>query len=161
MLEVFKIVVLCLFCTLLISLISATLFRTSLFVTLLTLFYDFDKNTPIERHAINKIHNGYLKVRNIYRVIYEFFKETTKLFYVTNMNNVNKQNSDFDLSRFNRSGSVYSPISKIGNGSTSRRLQPSHTSTPLTRLPPWQRNSTSPVAKVNSLQNTSINRSPR
>lgn len=161
MLESFKIVVLCLICTILISFITAWLFRGVLLLLLIVVFYDFDTNTPLERHAINKSQHAYLKVRKLYEIIYKFIQNQNRYEYATNSQIMNKQPSEFDLSRFSRSGSVYSPISKL-NGSTSvtRRLQPTHTSTPLTRTSPWQRNSITPV-KATSYINSTTSRSPR
>lgn len=159
MLEVFKIVVLCLICTIFTALFSTVLLTTVLFIVLTVLFYDFDFETPFERHAINKIKHAYLKVRNIHQIIHPNLNYSNQYICTPNMSNINKPAMDFDLSRFNRSGSVFSPISRIGGSASSRRL-PTQTSTPLTRNSPWQKNSSSPV-KAMTFQSSTIIRSPR
>lgn len=159
MLEVFKIVVFCLICTVFTALFSTVLLTVILFIILTALFYDFDYETPFERHAINKIKLAYLKVRNIYNTIHPSFNQPNQYHYTPNMNNMSKSGLDFDLSRFNRSGSVFSPISRIGGSAASRRI-PTQTSTPLTRNAPWQKNNATPITTM-SFQNSAISRSPR
>lgn len=159
MLEVFKIVVLCLICTVFTALFSTVLITTFLFIIITVLFYDFDFESPFERHAINKIKHAYLKVRNIYEIIHPTFSHTNHYNYSLNMSNVTKTTIEIDLSRFDKSGSVFSPISRLGGPAGSRRL-PTLTSTPLTRNSPWQKNTSSP-AKAMTFQTSNMTRSPR
>lgn len=159
MLEVFKIVVLCLICTIFTAFFSTLVLTTALFIILTVIFYDFNFEIPFERHAINKVKHAYLKVRNIYQTVYPNLNQSNQYIYTPKMNNMNKQSMEFDLSRFNRSGSVFSPISRIGGSANSRRI-PTQTSTPLTRHSPWQKNSSIPVKSV-TFQNSTISRSPR
>lgn len=162
MLEVLKIVVLCLICVVITAFFSTVLVTALLFTVLTVLFYDFDFETPLERHAINKVKHAYLKVRILKQTICRDNITSSQYIYTPSMSNVNQQPVDFDLSRFTRSGSVFSPIARVGASGTSvsRRLLPTQTSTPLTRNSPWQKNSIS-ATKAMTFHSSTMSRSPR
>lgn len=166
MLEVFKFLVFCLVSVIITSLSGSLFYVCALSFVLTIIFYDFDFTIGLERHAIGKVKRFYLKVRKFYTALFEIDQNISRYHSTPKMNSVNKQTSSFDLSRFNKSGNVVSPITNNGNSfalSSKRLIQSRQTSTPLTKTLPWQKNSISPANNMRTpaYQNSIMTRSPR